>query len=138
MAVMISGQRGCVGQVCTHSFSISLRNARLIPLSIDWPHWKSVNQSSWVSAFHEGKALTHEDWFTDFQCGQSIDNGINLAFRKEIENEWVQTWPTHPRWPEIITAINTEIDALFLGEKSADQVGNDAAAAVDQLLTSQE
>ena len=89
-------------------------------------------------AFPSWKALTHEDWFTDFQCGQSIDNGINLAFRKEIENEWVQTWPTHPRWPEIITAINTEIDALFLGEKSADQVGNDAAAAVDQLLTSQE
>jgi multiple sugar transport system substrate-binding protein len=85
-------------------------------------------------AFPSWKSLTEEDWFEGFQCGQASGTGINTAFRTEIEEELVRTWPTHPRWPEIVTAINTEIDALFLGEKTAEQVGQDAAAAVNALL----
>jgi multiple sugar transport system substrate-binding protein len=86
-------------------------------------------------AFPSWKSLTHEDWFENFQCGLSSGTGINTAFRQEIEEDWVRTWPAHARWPEIITAITKEIDALFLGEKQAEQVGKDATAAVDQLLT---
>lgn len=86
------------------------------------------------SAFPSWTSLTNEDWFTGYTCGEASGTGINTAFRTEIENEWVQTWPTHPRWPEIAVAINQEIDSLYLGEKTAEQVGTDAAAAVDALL----
>lgn len=88
-------------------------------------------------AFPSWRSLTDEDWYSDFQCGQSVGTGINTAFQEQIEEGWVQTWPVHPRWPEIATEINREIDALFLGEKTAEQVGNDAAAAVDQILADQ-
>lgn len=82
---------------------------------------------SWIS-------LTKEDWFANFSCGQSIGSGVSESFRQEIENDEVRTWPTHPRWPEISTAITQEIDALYLGEKTAEQVGKDVTAAVDALL----
>jgi multiple sugar transport system substrate-binding protein len=85
-------------------------------------------------AFPSWKSLTSEEWFTGYTCGQASGAGINTAFRTEIEEGWVQTWPTHPRWPEIIDAISQEIDSLYLGEKTAEQVGTDAAAAVDALL----
>jgi multiple sugar transport system substrate-binding protein len=87
-------------------------------------------------AFPSWKSLTTEDWFSQFQCGQSQENGVSVAFQQEIENDWVQTWPTHPKWPEIIVAITKEIDSLYLGEKTGEQVGKDATAAVNQILAS--
>jgi multiple sugar transport system substrate-binding protein len=86
-------------------------------------------------AFPSRISSTYEEWFTGFQCAESIDDGINIAFRKEIEEGWVRTWPTHPRWPEISTAITEELDALFLGNKTPEQVGQDIATRVDRLLS---
>jgi len=85
-------------------------------------------------AFPSWKSLTTEDWFHAFQCGQSQGDGVNTAFQQEIEQDFVRTWPTHPKWPEISTAINKEIDSLYLGEKTGEQVGADAAAAVNAIL----
>jgi multiple sugar transport system substrate-binding protein len=85
-------------------------------------------------AFPSRKSAAAEPWFTEFGCGQSTGTGINLAFREQIEQGWARTWPTHPRWPEISTAITKEIDALYLGDKSPEQVGQDATRAVDEIL----
>jgi len=40
----------------------------------------------------------------------------------------------HPRWPEISTVINSELDALYSGDKSAEAVGTEIAAQVDAIL----
>lgn len=85
-------------------------------------------------AFPSRISSTYEDWYANFQCGESAGTGINTAFRTEIEQNLVRTWPTTPRWPEISAAITEEIDALFLGNKTAQQVGTDAAARVNEIL----
>lgn len=85
-------------------------------------------------AFPSRISSTYEDWYASFQCGSASGTGINTAFRSQIEQNQVRTWPTTPRWPEISTAIAEEIDALFLGGKTAQQVGQDAAARVDEIL----
>lgn len=85
-------------------------------------------------AFPSRKSATQESWFTDFGCGESIGSGINLAFREQVEQGWARPWPTHPRWPEIATAITEQIDALYQGSKTPEQVGQDAARAVDGIL----
>ncbi len=85
-------------------------------------------------AFPSRVSSANEEWFTEFQCGQSAGKGINLAFREEIEQGWVRTWPTHPRWPEISTAITEEIDALYQGNKTPEQTGEDAARKVNEFL----
>ncbi len=85
-------------------------------------------------AFPSLISSTYEDWYAGFSCGQSTGDGINIAFRTEIEEGLVRTWPTTPRWPEISAAIIEEIDALYLGAKSAEQVGQDATARVNEIL----
>jgi multiple sugar transport system substrate-binding protein len=85
-------------------------------------------------AFPSRRSAAEQEWLTEFQCGQSINDGINLAFLRELEEGWCRPWPTHARWPEIIDVINAEIDFLWSGEKSAEQVGQDIAAKVNPIL----
>jgi multiple sugar transport system substrate-binding protein len=155
------GARGSLGSVCQAEFKF---NAAITPMgkirmgrTNDGPTALNANSKNKEAAFEllkficseEGqrlkikdsgfafpswKALTGEDWFKAFQCGQSQGDGVNTAFQQEIEQNWVRTWPTHPKWPEINTAISKEIDSLYLGEKSGEQVGKDATAAVDTIL----
>lgn len=85
-------------------------------------------------AFPSRRSAAEQEWLTEFQCGQSINDGINLAFRKELEEGWCRPWPTHTRWPEIIQTINSEIDYLWTGAKTAEQVGADIVAKVNPIL----
>lgn len=85
-------------------------------------------------AFPSRVSSTYEEWFTGFQCAESVGDGISVAFRRQIEEGWARTWPTHPRWPEIATAITAEMDALFQGNKTPEQVGQEAARKANEIL----
>lgn len=85
-------------------------------------------------AYPSRRALVTQDWYKDFRCGSAVDASINTAFTHQMENGWTRSLPTHARWPQILSEINKGLDALFLGQKSAQQVGADTAAAVNKLL----
>lgn len=88
-------------------------------------------------AFPSIKSLTEESWFKSFKCGKAVGTGIDTAFTTEIANDWVRTFPLHPKWPEIQQEITKQIDSLFLGEKPAPQIAQEITAAVDGILAKQ-
>ena len=86
-------------------------------------------------AYPSRRSVVKEDWYVNFSCGEAIGTGLNTVFNEIMENGWARTWPKHPQWPEISTAINSQLDALYSGDKSADDVGTEIAAQVNAILS---
>ncbi len=109
-----------------------------------WELLKFINSSrgqtlkiSTGYAYPSRRSVVQEDWYVNFTCGEAIGNGLNTVFNDIMENGWARTWPKHPQWPEISTVINSELDALYSGDKSAEAVGTEIAAQVDAILSAE-
>ena len=85
-------------------------------------------------AYPSRRSVVKEDWYVNFKCGEAIGTGLNTVFNDIMENDWARTWPKHPQWPEMSTAINSQLDALYSGDKSAEDVGTEIAAQVNAIL----
>jgi multiple sugar transport system substrate-binding protein len=85
-------------------------------------------------AFPSRRSAAEQDWYTEFTCGEAVGDGINQSFLELVENEQARTWPTHPRWPEINTAVNSELGFLWSGDKSAEEVGSAIADQINAIL----
>ncbi|MCY3834249.1 MAG: sugar ABC transporter substrate-binding protein [Chloroflexi bacterium] len=112
--------------------------------SAAWELLKFINSSrgqtlkiSTGYAYPSRRSVVQEDWYVNFTCGQAIGTGLNTVFNDIMENNWARTWPKHPQWPEVSTVINSELDALYSGDKSAEDVGTDIAAQVNAILSAE-
>ena len=107
-----------------------------------WELLKFINSSrgqtlkiSTGYAYPSRRSVVKEDWYVNFKCGEAIGTGLNTVFNDIMENGWARTWPQHVRWPEISTAINSQLDALYSGDKSPEDVGTEIAAQVNAILS---
>ena len=109
-----------------------------------WELLKFINSSrgqtlkiSTGYAYPSRRSVVKEDWYVNFKCGEAIGTGLNTVFNDIMENGWARTWPQHVQWPEINTVINSQLDALYSGDKSAEEVGTEIAAQVNAILSAE-
>ena len=85
-------------------------------------------------AYPSRRSSVQQDWYANFTCGEAIGTGLNTVFNEIMENGYARTWPKHPQWPEMNTAINAELDALYSGDKTPEEVGTAIASQINSIL----
>lgn len=80
------------------------------------------------------KSLVDQAWFTEFTCDKCNSFGVNTAFSEMLMRGDARAWPAHAKEAEIIQVINTNLDALWGGSKSAEQVAADMTTGIDAVL----
>lgn len=80
------------------------------------------------------KSLVEQDWYKNYECDRCNSHGVNNVFPEMLLRGEGRAWPAHPQESEIIQAINTALDALWDGSKSAEQMATDVTAEINGLI----
>jgi multiple sugar transport system substrate-binding protein len=80
------------------------------------------------------KSLVQEDWYKNYKCDRCHSTNVNMVFPQMLLNGEARAWPPYPKEGEILRVVNTQLDHLWDGSKSAEQVAKDMTAEIDQLL----
>ena len=85
-------------------------------------------------AFPSRKSLVEQDWFKGYTCPKCASTGVNMTFVDMLLKNEARAWPPYAKEAEILQVINTELDHLWDGSKTPDQVGSDMTAGIQKLL----
>jgi multiple sugar transport system substrate-binding protein len=81
------------------------------------------------------KSLVEQPWFADYQCDMCNTTGVNTAFSEMLMRGEAKAWPAHPKESEIVQVVNTELDALWDGSMSGEEVGVSMTQQIDAIIT---
>ncbi|HLH74389.1 MAG TPA: sugar ABC transporter substrate-binding protein [Chloroflexota bacterium] len=86
--------------------------------------------------FPSRAALVDEDWYKNFHAPKALDNRINTAFSDTLKRGEARAWPPHPKDNEIFSVFDKNLDALFDGSRSPEQVAGQITTSINALLKS--
>lgn len=81
------------------------------------------------------KSSVQEAWFREYKCEKCASYGVNNSFAEMLLKGDGVAVPVHPKDAEINRIINTELDYLWDGSKSAEQFAQDVTAEVDKIIS---
>ncbi len=155
--------RGCLGrlrsiedfQFDAAPIPLSANGTRLTRLAIGWTSIWSGSQvpdeayylAAWICspegqrlrisrgyAHPSRKSLVEQDWYKNYECDRCNSHAVNNVFPEMLLQGEGRAWPAHPQEAEIIQALNTALDALWDGSKSAEQMAVDVTAEINALI----
>lgn len=155
--------RGCLGrlrsiedfQFDAAPIPLSPRGTRLTRLLIGWTSIWTGSQvpdaayhlAAWICspegqrlrisrgyAHPSRKSLVEQDWYKRYECERCNSHGVNNVFPEMLLQGEGRAWPSHPHEAEVVQAINTALDALWDGSKSAEQMAADVTAEIDRII----
>lgn len=155
--------RGCLGrlrsiedfQFDAAPIPLSPRGQRMTRLAIGWTSiWTGSEApdaayllAAWICSpegqrlrisrgyAHPSRAsLVEQDWYRSYACERCNSHGVNNVFPAMLLQGEGRAWPAHPDEAEIIQAINTALDALWDGSKSAEQMATDVTAEINAII----
>ena len=156
--------RGCLGRLRSiedfqfDAAPIPLSNSgtRLTRLAIGWTSiWsgskvpdEAYHLAAWICspegqrlrisrgyAHPSRKSLVEQDWYKNYECDRCNSHGVNNVFPEMLLKGEGRAWPAHPNEAEVIQAINTALDALWDGSKSAEQMATDVTAEINGIVS---
>ncbi len=80
------------------------------------------------------KSLVEQDWYKNYECDRCNSHGVNNVFPEMLLQGEGRAWPAHPNEAEVVQAINTALDALWDGSKSAEQMATDVTAEINGII----
>ena len=80
------------------------------------------------------KSLVEQDWYKNYECDRCNSHGVNNVFPEMLIKGEGRAWPAHPDEAEVVQAINTALDALWDGSKSAEQMAVDVTAEINGII----
>jgi ABC-type glycerol-3-phosphate transport system substrate-binding protein len=75
-----------------------------------------------------------QDWYQGYTCNMCNSKQVNTIFPDMLLKNEARVWPPYPKEAEMIQAINTELDNLWSGKKTAEQMAKDLTAAIDKVI----
>lgn len=81
------------------------------------------------------KSLVEQDWYKSYECERCNSHAVNNVFPEMLLRGEGRAWPAHPNESEVVQAINTALDALWDGSKSAEQMATDVTAEINALIS---
>lgn len=80
------------------------------------------------------KSLVEQDWYKTYECDRCNSHAVNNVFPEMLLNGEGRAWPAHAHEAEIVQAIQTSLDALWDGSKSAEQLAIDLTAEINGII----
>ena len=80
------------------------------------------------------KTLVEQEWFSEYQCDMCNSVGVNVTFPEMLLRGEARAWPAHPKESEIVQVINTELDVLWDGSMTGEQVGVAMTSQIDAII----
>ncbi len=80
------------------------------------------------------KSLVEQDWYKNYLCDMCNSTDVDNVFPEMLLRGEARAWPAYPKEAEILQTINTELDHLWDGSKTAEQMAADATAAIDAVV----
>ena len=81
------------------------------------------------------KSLVEQDWYKNYLCDMCNSTNVDNVFPEMLLRGEARAWPPYPKEAEILQVINTELDHLWDGTKTAEQVAQDATAGIDAVVS---
>lgn len=157
---MMVGNRGVLPNVCSAKFDFGVaplpkgkKHATLVPVgcNVIWAGSKHKQDAVDFIAYQDTdeaqrlrlsngfgfpciKAALSQPWYSQYTCSTAKDDSGDSAFATELEKGWVRTYPTNPKYAQIATTIGNNLDALFLGQQSAEEVAKSMVQQVNGIL----
>jgi len=80
------------------------------------------------------KSLISQDWFANYTCPKCNSKNVNMVFPEMLMRGEARVPPPHPKLAQINQVVTTELDSLWDGSKTPEQVGAAIVAKVTPLL----
>jgi multiple sugar transport system substrate-binding protein len=80
------------------------------------------------------KSLVQEEWYRTYECPNCGSYGVNTTFPDTLLRGEAMAWPVSPKDTEIFQIVNTQLDYLWDGSKTGEEVAQDITEQVDQVL----
>lgn len=80
------------------------------------------------------KSLVEQDWYKNYTCNKCGSQNVSMVFPQMLLNKEARAWPAYPKEAEILQTINSELDYLWDGKKTAEQVAKDITSKVNSVV----